>query len=230
MKSTRRYLIPGLILAAGLTTSGQNVAGSTRPGPTLTIQVINSAQVEDKTLIEAEKVAAGIFGKVGIEIRWTVASPLTENMQETPADKGPSDLSLIRLNILPQALREPSIHKTAMGLAPGTGRNRQWVYVFYDRINTIAMQQMRVRLGGTHFTPATLAQILAHAIVHEVGHLLLNLEVHSAKGIMRGDWNLEDLHDIAYEKFIFRSQEVKVIRAEVSRRITERKTIEGALR
>jgi hypothetical protein len=53
MKSTRRYLIPGLILAAGLTTSGQNAAGSTRPGPTLTIQVINSAQVGDKTLIEA---------------------------------------------------------------------------------------------------------------------------------------------------------------------------------
>jgi hypothetical protein len=219
MKSTRRYLIPGLILAAGLTTSGQNVAGSTRPGPTLTIQVINSAQVEDKTLIEAEKIAAGIFGKAGIEIRWTVTSPLTENMRETPADKGPSDLSLIRLNILPQVLREPSIHKTAMGLAPGTGRNRQWVYVFYDRINAMTRRQIQARLRGSYFRPATPAQILAHAMTHEVGHVLLNFEVHSAIGIMRGDWNLKDLQDIANDKFVFTSQEAEAMREDLARRI-----------
>jgi hypothetical protein len=219
MKSTRRYLIPGLILAAGLITIVKNAAASTNTELTLTIHVNNSARVEQSELIEAEKIAAGIFGKAGIEIRWTVASPLTENMQETPADKGPSDLSLIRLNILPQALREPSIRKTAMGLAPGTGRNRQWAYVFYDRIKTMARRQIQARLRGSFFRPATLDQILAHAIVHEVGHLLLNFEVHSANGIMRGDWNDKDLEDIAYGTFVFTPHEAEAMREDLARRL-----------
>jgi hypothetical protein len=230
MKSTRRYLIPGLILTAGLTTVGQNAAASTKSGPTLTIHVINSAQVGHRTLIEAEKIVARIYGKAGIEIRWNDASLLTGRTKEDSVTKGPSDLSRIWLDILPQGLREPGIHKTATGLAPGSGPNRNLVYVFYDRIETMARQQMRVRLGGTYFRPATLSQILAYTVVHEIGHLLLNAEVHSAKGIMRGDWNLEDLHDIAYEKFDFTSQQVEVIRAEVSRRIAEHETVGVALR
>jgi hypothetical protein len=230
MKSTRRYLIPALILAGGVTTIGQNAAASPNSKPTLTIHVINSAHVGHQTLVEAEKIADRVYGKAGIEIRWIDASLLTGRTKEDSVAQDPSELSLIWLDIIPRGLPEPGMHKTAMGLAPGAGPNRDLVYVFYDRINTMARQQMRVRLGGTYFRPATLAQILAYTMVHEIGHLLLNLEVHSAKGIMRGDWNLEDLHDIAYEKFVFTSQEAEVIRAEVSRRIAKPKIIEGASR
>jgi hypothetical protein len=230
MKSTRRYLIPGLILAAGLTTIGQNAAASTRPGPTLTIQVINSAQVGDKTLIEAEKIAAGIFGKAGIEIRWTYTVPPSEDRNGSHENEDSSSLSLIHLNIVPQVFDELSIPRAVMGLAPGDGRNRQWAYVFYDRVIGMAKEQIRERTNGMSTTSATPAQILAHAMAHEVGHLLLNLEIHSEIGIMRGIWDEKDLQDVACGELSFTSKQAKAIRAEVSRRIAEHETVEVASR
>lgn len=218
MKSALRYLVPGLILAGGLSTIGQNAAASTNPRPTLTIQVINSAHVKEKTVIKAEEIAARIFRKAGIEIRWTDAFQLSTDPQGNHGSEDSANLSLIHLNIAPQVLRELSIPKAAMGLAPGNGRNRQWAYVFYDRIKGMAKIQMQARMMGDALTSATPAQILGNAMAHEVGHLLLNLTGHSAIGLMRGDWNLDDLRDISYGKLNFTSQQTEAIRAEVNRR------------
>jgi hypothetical protein len=228
MKSTRRYLIPGLILAAGLTTIGQNAAASTKPEPTLTIQVINSAQVTENTLTKAENITAGIFRNVGIEIRWTYAVPPSEDRNGSQENEDSSSLSLIHLSIVPAVLPELSIPQAVMGLAPGDGRNRQWAYVFYDRVIRMAKEQIRERTNGMSTTFATPAQILAHAMAHEVGHLLLNLTVHSAIGVMRGEWNFNDLRDISYGRLNFTSQQAVGIRAEVARRNSQNESVTAA--
>jgi hypothetical protein len=228
MKSTRRYLIPGLILVGGLTTIGQNAAASTNPGPTLTIEVINSAQVGQRELIDAEKILARIYSNAGIEIRWTDDVQPSEGRKGNNAGEDPSDLSLVRLNILPQVLRELSVPETVMGLAPGSGQNRQWAYVFYDRVKMMAKTQIRARMTRDAMTSATPAQILAHAMAHEVGHLLLNFELHSAIGIMRGDWNFNDLRDISYGKLNFTSQQAAAIRVEVARRNSQYELVTAA--
>jgi len=173
--------------------------------PVLTIQVSNQAGVDPMTLVQAEKTAAGIFEKTGVESRWI-----------EPAAGGSFPLSHIQLKILPSLMSirlglPDEFPDSAMGLAPGSGPDRQSVYVFYNRVEALAMRHV----ADTH---ADMAQILGHAIAHEIGHLLLNIQTHSAAGIMRGDWNLWDLRNASYGYLLFIPRQAKAIREEVGRR------------
>jgi hypothetical protein len=104
-------------------------------------------------------------------------------------------------------------------------------YVFYERAEQLARQQMaenRVRESSTGRVKAhtELGQILGHVIAHELGHLL-GLPSHSQTGIMRADWDLTDLQDIAYGHLLFTSQQSNTIRAEVSRRTLRQESMHG---
>src|SRR5258706_36926 len=83
---------------------------------------------------------------------------------------------------------EMGLANNAMGLAPGTGPDRRIVYVFDSKVETFFWGLLRAHTSGRMGRPVSKAQILGHAIAHEVGHLLLNQQVHSEHGIMRGDW------------------------------------------
>lgn len=224
MKRSQRW---SLIFILGLVVTGNasavartTAAGSADTNLTVTIHVYNSAEVDHKTLIEAEKVATEIFRKVGAESRWVDVAPTSENEQESPADQGSFNLSHIRLNIYPRLMADRlGLPNKAMGLAPGTGPDRQVVYVFYDRVEALAQSQVRAVFEGSIRRPATTVQILGHAIAHEIGHLLLDLESHSATGIMRGNWDLNDLQGVASGFLLFTPQQAEVIRAEVARRV-----------
>jgi hypothetical protein len=174
--------------------------------PVITIQVTNQAEVDNITLIQAEKTANKIFKKTGIESLWIV-----------PAAGESFPLSHIQLKILPSLMSiraglPDNFPDNAMGLAPGKGPNRQSVYVFYNKVQALAAKH----IAATH---ADAAQILGHAIAHEIGHLLLNDQSHSPSGIMRGDWNLWDLRNASYGYLLFTPRQAEAIRAEVSRRL-----------
>src|SRR4029077_12481114 len=86
MGTTRKqYFNLGLVLAVGLTISGRGAAADSKMGSQIAVHVYNYARVNQETLAEAEKVAAGIFGKAGVEIRWVEvqcssgAKPATQN-------------------------------------------------------------------------------------------------------------------------------------------------------
>jgi hypothetical protein len=224
MKRTLRWSL-GLILTVGFTGVGQTVtAGSPETSLTLTIHVYNYAAVDDKTLAQAEQVAIGIFRKAGVEILW-----ISENNQSGSVDHGLITLSHIQLNILPSPMAAVlNLPDKVMGVAPGTERNRQVIYVFYNRVEALSQklatsrrEASRNRFASFPIYPVATPQILGHAIAHELGHVLLNIETHSKIGIMRGDWNSEDLQDIYFGFLIFTSQQAEIIRKEVTRRARE---------
>lgn len=182
--------------------------GAAETSPILTIQVSNVAEVDSLTLIRAERTATGIFKKTGVESRWI-----------EPAAGGAFPLSHIQLKILPSVMSIRSglpdnFRDSALGLAPGSGPDRQSVYVFYDRVEAVAMEHAADSRVNT-------AQILGHAIAHEIGHVLLNVETHSAAGIMRGDWSLSDLQNVSYGYLLFTTRQAKVIREEADRRFRQ---------
>jgi hypothetical protein len=224
MKRSQRW---SLIFLLGLTAKGNasavaqtTTAGSADTSLTVIIHVYNSAEVDHKTLMEAEKVATEIFRKVGAESRWLDVALTSESKQENSVDQGSFNLSHIRVNIYPRLMDERlGLSNKVLGLAPGTGPDRQVIYVFYNRVETLAHSQVRAADEGSIRRPATTPQILGHAIAHEIGHLLLNLESHSATGIMRGDWDLNDLQGVASGFLLFTPQQAEVIRAEVARRV-----------
>ena len=221
MKQTVRWSL-GLILMISFTGIGQTVtAGSPKTRLTLTIHVYNYAAVDDKTLAQAEQVAIGIFRKAGVEILW-----ISENNQSSSLNHGAFTLSYIQLDILPTPMAAVlNLPDKVMGLAPGTGPNRHKIYVFYNRVEAFTQKLARREASRNYFAhaiyPVTTPQILGHAIAHELGHVLLNIETHSKIGIMRGDWNSEDLQAIYFGLLIFTPQQAEIIRKEVTRRARE---------
>jgi hypothetical protein len=66
---------------------------------------------------------------------------------------------------------------TLVGLAPHSGN---WVQVFYGRVAAAVARR-----------PVSVSVVLAHVIVHELGHLLLPPDSHASFGIMRRAVDLE---------------------------------------
>jgi hypothetical protein len=218
----------GLALMGGLTGFDQDaLARSQDTSLTLTFLVCNFAQVDSRTLRDAEKVTSEIFRKAGVETRWVDSASTSENKQSPLAAYGSYTLSDIQLDILPSLRAERlGLPNNVMGLAPGTGRDRRLVYVFYDKVKALAEMQMNARAEGGISTYAIRVQILGYAIAHEIGHILLNLESHSDTGIMRAAWDLRQLQDACYGYLVFTPPQVEAIRLEIGRRSEQQKTLE----
>jgi hypothetical protein len=178
--------------------------------------------------VEAEKVAAGIFRKAGLEIRWCDRHVKENN--ETSVQPDPFYSSHITLHMLPRSMTERvGLTSERLGFAPGQGPNRGLGYIFYDRAEQLAQQeraaQMKQALVGTSEPCVSIGQLLGYVIAHEVGHLL-GFETHSPTGIMRADWNSADLQEFVFGKSHFTLEQGEIMRAEVSRRIERQHIIQ----
>jgi len=191
-------------------------ADSARTEASFTVRVYNYGEVDSRTLTEAEKFAATIFRKAGKEIDWIESAVVALNK---PADISFTSLTRFQVRILsPEMAAHLDLNGSEMGLAPGKGLDRLIVYVCYSRIADLAKRQLKTKAQGVITRNASSGQILGAMIAHELGHLLLNLASHSETGIMRGQWDLKDLRDIADGVLYFTPQQAAKIRADIARR------------
>jgi hypothetical protein len=79
--------------------------------------------------------------------------------------------------------------------------------VYVDRAESVA------RVAGTD--PR---RVLGLAIAHEIGHVLLNSNTHSAAGLMRADWSRNELRRKDETAWNFLETEAAVVRAAVRAR------------
>jgi len=223
----RACFTTGLILTGGFTKLCQGAPADSREiNPTITIRVYNYAEVSPKTLTQAEKVAAGILRKAGVETRWLDRHENSEEEQQDSFDPKSFHSSEIVLHVLSHSMTERvGLTSERLGFTPGQGPNRADAYAFYDRAEDLAQQQREAKIkeaaGGIIVRHADIAHIFGHVIAHEFGHLL-GLESHTPRGIMRADWNSADLQDVACDYLLFTPHQADIIRAEVSRRIEQR--------
>jgi hypothetical protein len=234
MRTTLRWTLSvGLVLASGLTGIGQTAAAAaSETSPAVTIYVRNYAGVPSKTLTEAEEVATGIFRNAGIETRWVELAVTLENNQRNSTNHPAYLLSDIHLDILPCTMSDHlGLPKNVMGLAPGTGRDRDIVYVFDGNVEALFQDLLwRTRNDGSLDRNVLKAQILGHVFAHELGHVLLNLQVHTAHGIMQGQWSPKDLVDAVHGRILFSPQQSEILRAEVGRRNKPQETLRVSAR
>jgi hypothetical protein len=231
MKTTLRWtLSTGLVLASGFTGLGNAAAAaSLETSPAITIHVRNYARVAPKTLAEAEEVATGIFRKAGVETGWADIVVTAENGHVYSADHRTYTLADIQLNIFPDVMSDRSgLSNNVMGLAPGAGPGRGIVYVLDSKVRTIFWNTVSAYSRGDMERHVSMGQVLGYVIAHEVGHLLLNQQVHSPHGIMRGEWSFLDFRDMTCGMLLFSAQQAEFLRSDARSRNTRQETFKVA--
>jgi len=141
---------------------------------------------------KAEASCQQIYRAAGIRLTWI-------NSVEDVTWEGPD--VVFRAVILPQA--PPSRALAAFGTAL---RERQELLLYHDRI---------VRFAKIVDLP--MQSMLSVALVHEIGHLLLDSDDHTSSGIMRAEWDREDLNGILRGQSHFTSSQVRRMKANIER-------------
>jgi hypothetical protein len=219
-------LIPSLTLGFALTgfeISWSEPRVSPETNAAIIIHIYDYAKVDRQTLTEAERTAASVFRKAGVESRWVDSAEAQRTALWNPTTKGSFAPSDIQVDIIAGAMVDRlGLPDGVIGVAPGAEPGRRLAYVLYDRVESLAARQMSRRAHENICGSASTAQILGYAMAHEIGHLLLNLVTHSDTGIMRGNWDGRTLQDACYGYLLFSSQQAGAIRAEAYRRLAER--------
>lgn len=160
--------------------------GHVRPNINRFFVVYDAAQLRTETLESAERLAATVLLTAGIRSTW-VAGPAGDlrhlgtdftaySEKECRADPAPA---VLRLQILPRAPIGLPLHALAFSLP--CARFGVLVTIYADRVAKLS------EAGGPAF-----ARVLGYAIAHELGHVLLQSDAHTAAGLMKGIWSKSD--------------------------------------
>jgi len=169
---------------------------------TLQIYVRNFGRVPDDIMSVAKEELHKVFREIHIEIMWT----------DIPVDIVNGAVGQFNVQVLARSTFKDPSRRAALGSVQRTNRGTQSVHVFYDRI-----QEFQQASRGSTDRKTVTGRILAYAIAHELGHVLLKSMTHSSKGIMRAKWESSDIEDSAGTMF-FASSEGDVIRKQLRKR------------
>ncbi len=200
-KSRAGYSILLLTVLMGMIALAFPVPMVGESGSSLTILVYNYRQVPAGTLAQAEYEAGNVFTKAGLHTVWlncvldaTIAD-LCENAREG---------NVVSLRVFAKPARH-YFSDTVSGAAivPALAT------VYYDDIP---------RDPTWDQGSSDVAVLLGCVIAHEIGHLLLGLNSHSAQGIMKGRWDVEQIRLALRGSANFSAAESRLMWAEVQSR------------
>jgi hypothetical protein len=131
-----------------------------------TLCLLASVAIAPRGAAAGEPLTTAIYERAGVTLDWT---------SHTAAPGRSLTIVLTTIAAAPAGLVPES-----MGVAPspGDGTRGTIAYIFMDRVASFA---------STHRVEAD--HVLACAMAHEIGHLLLPPNAHAADGIMRGNWH-----------------------------------------
>jgi len=152
--------------------------------PTFCVSLRNEAAVPEQILAAAQAQMSRIYGNAGFEVVW--------------GDDNGSRGGCIVVKVETHAVAATS-SADVMGLALRRGRTRT-AFIFFLRLADLAQKHH-----------VTLAMLLGHVMAHEIGHLLLPVNSHSSKGLMRGDWGVAQMQDARSGKLAFTETETRLM-------------------
>jgi hypothetical protein len=171
-------------------------AADPRPSLRIVLHVCDDKSISLNVVSRAKDAMSRIYRDAGIDIVWTTQDP---------------QLTLI---ILSRELTDGlAVATTALGAAVGTSEYRgRTAYVFYNRVESVAQRYLNTARGHRDMDNVI---VLAHAMGHEVGHLLLP-HGHSANGLMRADWDATDMRLAVHGRLNFRREQAELMRARLA--------------
>jgi len=169
---------------------------------TITLLVCNSAAIDERTLVEAEKVASRVFDRAGVTLSWHACGGAGQPVSDL-ACASADDPRIIIVRLVKRILNGSRLtDDCTLGYAAG-----QMATVSYGRAQEISNAEIE-----------NVECLLGYALAHELGHVLMPGRPHTADGIMRADWDIVDLSRISQGSLSFRADEKALIRAEAKRR------------
>jgi len=134
-----------------------------------------------------------VYADIGVPLAWNTAEGEHDDRQQ-PA------IHVILLPYESGDLRRSE--NQVMGAAVRTRQGNAAAYVFYRRVQAEADRY-----------EVSAALVLACAIAHELGHLLLPARAHAPAGLMRACWSRNEFHRAEQGQLTFLPDEVARIRA-----------------
>ena len=196
MNRPSRPQVGSVILVIGLVGLARPAAADPRPSLRIVLQVPDDDSIRPNIVTRAKAEMSRIYRDAGIDIVWTKEAPDPQ----------------VTLTILSRELTDQlTVVTTALGGAVGTRDYRgRRAYVFYNRVERVARTYLNTsRRRGTNDTDNVI--VLAHAMAHEIGHLLLPYG-HSATGLMRADWDAKDMRLAVHGRLNLTSEQAELIR------------------
>jgi len=197
----RRLFLSVIVWAAAFSTS--TLAQSAFAGQ-VRVSLFDDAGVSEATLREAQATASTIFAEAGVDVDFLDCHPRYPS-DFLPSHSDCSDLAWpkhLSVRIIP---RGRSVGADIFGQA-FVDNFGQGVYsnIYYQNL-ALSPNHPRVSNGD----------MLGYVIAHEVGHLLLGTNSHSATGLMQAVWRPHVFDGGRKPSLVFSRAEVAVLRSRV---------------
>jgi hypothetical protein len=197
--SAARQVAACVLAAAIAVIALPSSASAQASGGRLAVRIYDFSALDTAVRTTAIEEGRGILADVGVNTSWHDCAH-TESCAPEPGD------------LIVRVVREPGAAsaewRQALGYsvvdpARGTGT---LATIYINRVENSA------RHAG-----ADLSLLLGRAIAHEVGHLVLHTNEHSAQGLMRPIWTEQEMARNAHDDWVFATPERRQIRAALQR-------------
>jgi hypothetical protein len=182
------YWFVGIAMAASVSAHSKEC--------TVTVYV-SSGPDRDLRLNRAETIAASMFREIGVEVDWLTGSP-----PSVAADDSCSPRIVLRIDPIADRDRIPDI---ALAYATPFAGSRACIHILRDRVE-------RGR------DPEFATVVLAHVLVHEITHVLEQMDHHAPYGVMKARWNPADYWQMRQNPLPFTAEDVELIHLGMTKR------------
>jgi len=171
--------------------------------PTVTVRVYRTS-LGPSEFRAATALAARVLGAAGIGVSWVQCWPGGQAQgSNSAACQQPLTRSDVIVHVIPAADANSASHQESLGFAmidaqAGAGTVAS---VYTDRV---AMLAREAGVDG--------ADLLAWAMAHEIGHLLLGTSQHAARGLMRERWSRVEVRRHLHRDWSFSVDEGQTMR------------------
>lgn len=160
----------------------------------IVVLVFNYSRASDALIARAEVETSRVFSQAGIGLAW-FQCPVNAR-PDSPVCHTEAASTQIRIRIL-----DRNIAKVYQDGIFGFAIAPVFASVYYESAQRVARQ--------TTESEANVATILGCLIAHEVGHLLLGHNQHTASGIMKASWDIQQIKLAMMGRLLFVPEQSK---------------------
>jgi len=162
--------------------------------PAVQVQIYDYAELKPGTLHDLVALTQGTLVDAGV----SVEVKLCRGNLALPCESQPGGIRRLMIRVLAgEAKRMSNVRRPPLGQSFADYRGGTYASVFLERVQDAA--------AGAN-VPWVI--VLAYAVVHEVGHLLLGDQAHTVRGMMKPNWDRKDYEAMSQNHFHFSREQV----------------------